>query len=75
MPRDRLTFRERDVAAAIRSAERGSGRKVARISIGQDGSIIVELASSGANEPTPDPVNPWDEAVPNDYWKRRPKSQ
>jgi len=43
MARGRLTFRERDVTAAIRAVEK-TGHKVARVSIGQDGSIVVELA-------------------------------
>jgi hypothetical protein len=69
MARTRLTFRERDVAAAIKAAERGSGRKVHRVRIELDGSISVELAPTATNEtaPGPDP-NPWDQ-VPdyNEY--------
>ena len=63
MARVKLTFRQRDVAAAIKAAERGSGRKVHRMLIGQDGSIIVELAPTAANEPTPaqQEPNPWDQ--------------
>jgi hypothetical protein len=75
MPRDRLTFRQRDIAAAIRAVEQ-TGNKVARVEIGSDGCIKLELASSAANEATPDPdANPWNEAVPDDYWKRKPKRQ
>jgi hypothetical protein len=59
MPRGRLTFRERDVTAAIRAAER-SGRKVARVRIGQDGSIEVDLEPSNGTTPDPD-YNPYDD--------------
>jgi hypothetical protein len=75
MARDRLTFRQRDVAAAIRAVEQ-TGNKVAKVEIGSDGRIKLELASPAANDTTPAPVtNSWDEPVPDDYWKRRPKGQ
>jgi hypothetical protein len=76
MPRDRLTFRQRDVTAAIKAAK-AAGGEVTRVMIDRDGNIIVEMASSAANEATPDPdaTNPWNEAVPDDYWKRKPKRQ
>ena len=63
MARIRLTFRERDVTAAIRAVEK-TGDKVARVTIGQDGSIVVELAPPACTETAPAPVkqpNPWDE--------------
>lgn len=61
MPRDRLTFRQRDVTAAIKAVER-SGHKVARVRIGQDGSIEidVELASPGEQATPALEQNPWD---------------
>ena len=60
MARERLTFRERDVTAAIRAVEK-AGHQVARVSINQDGSIVVELAPPVGSEPAPGPVaNPWD---------------
>jgi hypothetical protein len=63
MPRDRLTFRQRDVAAAIRAVEQ-TGNKVARVSIGQDGSIIVELAPASGNQSAPVPeANEWDDLL------------
>lgn len=75
MPRGRATFRERDVAAAIRAVER-TGNKVSRVEIGPDGSLVLVLASAAAGEHDPnewDEVlrkpNPWDEEVPADYWK------
>jgi hypothetical protein len=71
MPRDRLTFRQRDVTAAIKAVER-AGHQVARVSIGQDGSIVVEVASPvGSTRTTPDPpskANPWDK-----YYENPPK--
>ena len=63
MARVRLTFRERDITAAIRAVEK-TGHKVARVTIGQDGSIVVELAPLADSETTPGPEkqpNPWDE--------------
>ena len=66
MPRGRRTFRERDITAAIKAAERGSGRKVHRVIIGQDGSIIVELTPpASASEP-----NPWDEVLVPNPWDK-----
>jgi hypothetical protein len=60
MPRGPLTFRQRDVTAAIKAVE-ASGHQVARVSIGQDGQIIVELAPPVASGTAPAPVrNPWD---------------
>ena len=60
MARQRLTFRERDVTAAIRAVEK-AGHNVARVSINQDGSIIVELAPPAGNETAPGlEPNPWD---------------
>jgi hypothetical protein len=58
--RVKLTFRQRDVTAAIKAVER-AGHSVARVSIGQDGSIIVELAPPSANETAPAEPNEWDE--------------
>ena len=67
MARIRLTFRERDVTAAIRAVEK-AGHKVARVSISQDGSIVVELAPHVGREtaPTPEP-NEWDKVYHDDY--------
>jgi hypothetical protein len=61
--RVQLTFRQRDVTAAIKAVER-AGHSVARVSISKEGSIIVELAPPAASETAPDPEhdpNPWDE--------------
>jgi hypothetical protein len=59
-----LTFRQRDVTAAIKAIE-AAGHTVSRVTIiGQDGSkVVMELAPTAANEPAPEPdqPNPWDE--------------
>ncbi|HEY1301445.1 MAG TPA: hypothetical protein VGF07_13175 [Stellaceae bacterium] len=61
MPRERLTFRQRDITAAIKAVER-AGHTVARVSISPDGNIVAELAPSlvplDAAEPE---ANPWDD--------------
>jgi hypothetical protein len=61
MARDRLTFRQRDVTAAIKAVE-AAGHQVARVSINQDGSIIVELVPPVGSGAAPEPeFNEWDE--------------
>lgn len=60
MARVRLTFRQRDVTAAIKAVER-SGHTAYRVQIGRDGSIILELTPTATNEPASDPSNPVDE--------------
>jgi hypothetical protein len=56
-----LTFRQRDVTAAIKAVER-AGHTVSRVSINQDGSIIVELAPPVGSGAAPEPeFNEWDE--------------
>jgi hypothetical protein len=61
MARVKLTFRQRDVTAAIRAIEK-AGHKPSSVRIGQDGSIVVDLAPPVASETAPDPkLNPWDE--------------
>ena len=44
MPRAPLTFKQRDVAAAIRAAVQ-AGQQVDRIEIRRDGSIVVVLTN------------------------------
>jgi hypothetical protein len=41
MPRARCTFRETEVARAMRAVEKATGAKVARVEIDQTGKIIV----------------------------------
>jgi hypothetical protein len=65
MARVRLTFRQRDVTAAIKAVE-AAGHTVARVSIGQDGRIEVELAPSVVSGTAPAPYNPWDEPYNED---------
>jgi hypothetical protein len=64
MARVKLTFRQRDLAAAIKAAQ-AAGLTVARLIVGKDDCVIVELAPPGANGPAPDPEmnNPWDELL------------
>jgi hypothetical protein len=65
MARARLTFRQRDVTAAIKAAQ-AAGHTVYGLWIGQDGSIHLELTSPVTPEPEPKP-NPWDEVFDEDY--------
>jgi hypothetical protein len=63
MARVPLTFRQRDITAAIKAVER-TGHSVARVLINKDGGIIVELAPPAGNGTAPEPeLNPWDEAL------------
>jgi hypothetical protein len=59
MSRERLTFRKRDVTAAIKAVE-AAGHVVARIEIDQDGKIVIIPARPGANESDAE-KNPWDD--------------
>jgi hypothetical protein len=57
-----LTFRQRDVTAAIRAVE-AAGKIPYRVRIEQDGSIVVELAPPVGSGTAPGPVQPdaWDD--------------
>ncbi len=61
-----LTFRQRDVTAAVKAVER-AGRQVARVEIGRDGRIVIVCANAGgAGTSEPDPkVNEWDTVLPD----------
>lgn len=61
MSRAPSTFKQRDVAAAIRAA-RQAGIEVARIEVTKDGKIVI--ISGAAVEPPP-PGNEWDEVLTN----------
>jgi hypothetical protein len=61
MARERLTFRQRDVAAAIRAVKR-AGLAVAQIKITPEGEIIVITGSGEIVEPK---KNSWDELYEN----------
>jgi len=58
MPRVKLTFRQRDVVAAIKAVER-AGHTVSRVSISQDGSINVFLAGAGNGAQPDTPLDEW----------------
>jgi len=63
MVRAPLTFRQRDVTAAIRAVE-AAEHKIARVLISREGDIVMELAPPGGNGTAPDPAgNPWDELL------------
>jgi hypothetical protein len=61
MSRNRTTFRQRDLSAALKSVAR-AGHIVERVELGQDGRIILILAppvvGGAVSEPEP---NEWDE--------------
>jgi hypothetical protein len=61
MARGPLTFRQRDVVAAIK-AVRLAGVEVGRIEIGKDGKIVV--VTSAEAEPQRERTNEWDAADP-----------
>jgi trimethylamine:corrinoid methyltransferase-like protein len=63
MARERLTFRQRDVTAAVQALKRaGCDVSRIRVRIEKDGSIMVELVPLAASETAPEPdINPWDE--------------
>jgi hypothetical protein len=65
LPRPKLSFSRRDLAAAIRTVQETTGRTVAKVEIGYDGRIIVELAppvDTTAPAPQHEP-NEWDEVL------------
>jgi len=58
MARARLTFRERDITAAIRAIEK-AGHKVARVSIAPDGHIDVFTGQPDDEERPETPLDKW----------------
>jgi hypothetical protein len=69
MPRAKLTFRQRDVTAAVKAVE-AAGHVVERVEIAPDGRIVViatKLATD-ANAQT----NEWDEVLDEDPAALRP---
>jgi hypothetical protein len=64
MPRGPTTFRQRDLAAAIKAVVQ-AGQKVARVEVGKDGLIKLVL-HRGDEERPPEPAagcNEWDEIL------------
>jgi hypothetical protein len=61
MPRERLTFRQRDVAAAVR-ALRQAGLHVTQVKITPDGEIVVSTSEDASVELK---KNPWDKYYAN----------
>jgi hypothetical protein len=61
MSRGPTTFRQRDVAAAIRAARR-AGIEVARIKIERDGTITIISGKPEEPDTTGAEVNEWDSA-------------
>ena len=59
-PRGACTFRQRDVAAAIRAA-RDAGLSVARVEIGKDGQITVVAGTPSNGSGQAGERHPWDE--------------
>jgi hypothetical protein len=58
MARGPLTFKQRDLTAAVKAAV-AAGCEVARVRITRGGDIIVEIGKP--REPQPDDKNEWDE--------------
>ena len=61
MARGRLTFRQRDVAAAIRAVKQG-GLKVCRVKISPQGEIEIITVDDPDSKSKP---NPWDDIYEN----------
>lgn len=54
-----LTYRQRDLAAAMRAAQQ-TGFPVRKIYIDRDGVIVIEADRSTPTEPEACPANEWD---------------
>lgn len=61
MARGPLTFRQRDVVAAIKAVE-ASGHQVVRVEIDRTGRIVVVTSGGTADAPQP---NEWDVVLEN----------
>jgi len=58
MPRGPTTFRQRDVAAAIKAAK-AAGCTIARVEVGRDGKVVLVLTKGEIDEKE----NEWDEVL------------
>jgi hypothetical protein len=58
MSRRPSTFRQRDVAAAIKAAK-AAGCEVARIKVDKDGHITIELVTTGSSKEPAVPLDEW----------------
>ena len=67
MARVRLTFRQRDVTAAIKAVE-AAGHVVKRVEIEHDGKIAIVLETRSNGKPASDQPEPneWDEVFDED---------
>jgi hypothetical protein len=54
-----MTFRQRDVAAAIKAAK-AAGCTIARVEVGRDGRVILVLATGDKPSTEPASGNEWD---------------
>jgi hypothetical protein len=64
MSRGAATFKQRDLAAAIKAA-RQAGCAVARVKVEKDGTIVLVLATGEERSTGPEPgsANEWDEIL------------
>lgn len=66
MARAPLTFRQRDITAAIKAVA-AAGHTVARVEITKDGRILIEVAPLGATAAAEPLHNPLDKVYANDF--------
>jgi hypothetical protein len=70
MPRGLTTFRQRDVAAAIKAA-RHAGLEVARVEIDKTGKIVI-VSSIGVPPPLPEPeLDEWEARIRENLLKEK----
>jgi hypothetical protein len=62
MSRRLSTFKQRDLAAALKAA-RAAGAEVARVEVGKDGRIILILISKEQSAGEAETKNEWDNAT------------
>lgn len=62
MARGQCTFRQRDLAAAIRAAK-SAGMDIGRVEVAKDGNIVLFPGAAENAEAKPAEGNEWDDAV------------